>query len=374
MMFLQVEAQLYALLAFALASLFYLLIPGLGAFLIRGRWRRFRSSCFRAAMYPLPDYRFVQASAEGSSGLFRFYGTLGALQGDSLIWLDDGNLTVKADLEGVPVYMVKDSIGGAQSSEVPEPVTMKRVRTMPEGSRMFLAGKMVRRSDGACFISDKETQLLAVLYDGREGELIYHAVKSGRERNEYWNMFTPASLALGSFSLFILFYLLLQDPLLRFPSILSLSGSLVPLAPLLPPATPAFSVYRSLWSRARKLRAERDLLQLPRPQSLIGGGIYRAEPLTDPSQAAEFMPGAIPLALEEGQKQLVLLAVQKEGRFLVSRDPCAPALVMPELGAQLAQRKQKQAVRMELQALGILGFGLLFEIGLLFSLFSALIR
>jgi hypothetical protein len=50
--------------------------------------------------------------------------------------------------------------------------------------------------------------------------------------------------------------------MLRLPALSALTASLLPVAPILPPALIGYSIYRSLWKRGRALRAERDLLRL----------------------------------------------------------------------------------------------------------------
>jgi hypothetical protein len=104
---------------------------------------------------------------------------------------------------------------------------------------------------------------LVVIYDGEDETVLPGSIWSGRQRNEYWNQFTPASLLIGSFALLILSYLTLRSPLLRLPVLFSLTLSSVPVLPLLPPGVILFFLYRYWWRKGRYFRAQRDLVRLP---------------------------------------------------------------------------------------------------------------
>jgi hypothetical protein len=255
-----------------------------------------------SAFYREPDYSLLHSETYGSLGSYRFYGTLRALQGDGTVWLGSSSLSLKADLKGVPIYILPHP---SAEQSVPSEVSWQRIHTLPEGTRIFLAGELFLHRTGAVFRSGDELSLIAIVYEEPDEGLLAHAVSAGRERNEYWNHLTPGALTAGSFSLFIYFYVLLRWPMLRLPALSALTASLLPVAPILPPALIGYSIYRSLWKRGRALRAERDLLRL---------------------------------------KQ------------------------------HMWRHKEREAVRLEIAALLVLGLSTLLELVMLFSLFSAIIR
>ncbi len=249
--------HLFYILLISIAA--YALVPGIGAFMVRSRWRKFRRLLMAASRYREPDYSLVHSGRSGSLGTFRFYGTLRALQGDDTVWLGNGSLSLKADLKGVPVYILPHP---SAEQSVPSEVSWQRIHTLPEGTRIFVAGELFLQKTGAVFRSGDDFSLIAIVYEEPDEEMLHHAISAGRERNEYWNHLTPGALTAGSFSLFIYFYVLLRSPMLRLTALSALTASLLPLAPILPPALIAYSVYRSLWKKARTMRAERDLLKL----------------------------------------------------------------------------------------------------------------
>ena len=82
------------------AALFFVVIPGVGATTVRRAWRQFRASIESASL--LPTLRLgADAQETAASGSYRFFGSLEAIQGDDLMWLTDGRLTVGAHLGGV---------------------------------------------------------------------------------------------------------------------------------------------------------------------------------------------------------------------------------------------------------------------------------
>jgi hypothetical protein len=270
MVILQASAFLHLFVIVLIALCTYGIVPGIGAFFVRRKWRRFREGLLSAASYPVPDYRLLHSGESGRAGCFRFYGTLRALRGENGAWVDNGRVSLRVELERVRVYMISapSSLSHREGSSafddemVPIEVPWRRIKTLPEGTKVFVAGELDRRATGALFLSTQKVPLVVIVYDGPDEHLLSHAVKTGRERNGYWNFLTPGALTTGSFTLFVYFYLLLRAPLLRFPAILALTVSLLPLTLVLPPAVIGYSFYRSLWKRAFLLRTERDLLTL----------------------------------------------------------------------------------------------------------------
>ncbi len=258
-----------------LSGVFYLLIPGLGAFFVRSRWRKFRSGVVAASTYPRITYAGMRTgTTETGDGLFRFLGALEAIQDDDVMWLRNDELSLSADMKGQRVYLLSsapagleeeggDAGGPARPGEAPAVVPWDKVSSLPEGTKVFVAGPLRMDGGRGVFRSRPGADLLVIFYDGDERSIVRRAVWNGRQRNEYWNPFTPAALAGGILAGTIFAYFFLKNPLYRVPGILSVGTALVPVLPLFPPGVVFFFLYRRLWSRARLLRAERDLVRLP---------------------------------------------------------------------------------------------------------------
>jgi hypothetical protein len=255
----------FALILLA-ASVFFLLIPGIGAFLTRARWRRFRRLVQESSRYPFARPEALDASTGegGSLGWYRFFGSLEAIQGNDRIWITDGNLSVAAEMRDAMVHLLPVETAEEESKEPElEVLPWNRIFSLPEGTSILVAGEMRREGGRAVFKPRRETPLLAVIYEGDKRGIMRRAIWGGRQHFEYWNQFTIPSLITGSFSLIVLTYLMLRDPDLRGMALFALTLSLSPITPFLPPGFPLSFVFRSFWRRARLMRAQRDVLRLP---------------------------------------------------------------------------------------------------------------
>jgi hypothetical protein len=270
----------------AVAFFFYCFIPGLGAFFVRSRWRKFRKLLVEALEYPEVAYKDLHSQdARGvSSRRYYFLGVLEAIQEDDVIWLRSDEVALSADMRGQKVFLLpSQTISGTVfhpgavedgsledenesflPDETPQIVAWEKVRSLPEGIQVLLAGTLHISSRTGRFRSGKKDELLVLFYDGDNASLLKRAVWHGRQRNEYWNPFTGVSLGAGILTGMILSYFFLSAPMNRFPAIVSITMSLVPIIPLLPPGLIFFVLYRKLWRRGRFLRALRDILKLPR--------------------------------------------------------------------------------------------------------------
>jgi hypothetical protein len=266
---------LVILLIVSICFLFYIVIPAVGAYFARERWRRFREKLVQVSFYPIIDYSDLNREA-GIPGNFRFFGNLEAIQGENRIWLTSGTTTIAADLQNVSIYLIPSQTPLEQSPQKtsmqfeevipyqePASIKWKRIFSLPEGTKIFIGGSLVIETVGGVFKSTQTEPLLVVIYDGEKKDILKRAIWCGRQKNEYWNQFTLVSLITGFFSLLIFAYILLQSPAMRIPALISLTLSLLPIAIFLPPGLPLFFAYRFLWKKARLLRAERDLLKLP---------------------------------------------------------------------------------------------------------------
>lgn len=265
----------YTVLIPVFSLLFYLAVPGIGAFHVRRRWRRFRRHVVRTSMYPTIRYGdFIHTRDEGFVGYYRFVGSLEAIQGSDTAWIHDGAMSVSAKLSGVPVHVLPASSlsmseeqieqhGGFLGDETPQHMTWNRISTLPEGTRIMLSGTLYSERGHAVFRDTRSVPLMVLLFDGDERTVLRRAIWSGRQKNEYWNQFTLSSLLAGTVALFVLAYYFSRSPMLRPQAILALVAGAAPILPFLPPGIGLFFVYRYVWGLGRVRRAERDVLALP---------------------------------------------------------------------------------------------------------------
>ena len=265
---LQAAIYQHMLIIILIALIFYGLVPLIGAFSVRNKWRRFRSQLMKASLSPSLTYGAVHGSS--LSGVYRIFGSLQAVQDENILWLADGTVSVSVDLAGVPVYILPSVPKGESMvktgnypDESPRRTYWNRIFSLPERTSIFVSGELVHRDGRSQFRNTKNIPLMVIIYDCDDSDFYSHAILSGRQRNEYWNSLTPGSLTIGSFSLFIYFYLLIQMPYMQFTAVTAVTFSLVPVMPFLPPGLGFYYIYRHLWKKARILRAERDLMRLP---------------------------------------------------------------------------------------------------------------
>jgi hypothetical protein len=294
----------YLVLILGIATLFYAAFPAIGAFMVRAQWRTFRRIVTDASRYPTATPSAAGRERAASVGLFRFFGTLEAIQGDDRIWITNGRFSVAADLRGVRVYLIpegeedgrtsgEDAIAesaeargaesararDAESAEARGPETAKargpesggelrsvpwsRIFSLPEGTPVFVGGALFAEEGRAVFRDHGGTPLLVVIHDCPRESIVIKAIGSGRQRNEYMNAFTLPSVAIGALSLILLAFSLLAAPAMRIVALIALTAGLAPISPFLPPGFPLYFAYRSNWKKARLMRAQRDIVRLP---------------------------------------------------------------------------------------------------------------
>ena len=138
-----------------------------------------------------------------------------------------------------------------------------RIFALSEGTTLLIGGALYREEGRSIFKARDGTPLFALIYDCPRPQIMRRAIRGGRHVNEYWNPFTLPSLVTGSFILAVLAWILLGRPDARLAAVAALTAAVGPLAPFLPPAFPLYFLYRRSWRRGRRLRAERDLANLP---------------------------------------------------------------------------------------------------------------
>jgi hypothetical protein len=268
--------------ALAAALLFYLVLPVAGAFFVRSSWRRFRSSLVEAARLPVLGYAAFVSAEEGTR--FRFWGGVEAMEGRDRIWVrSEGpgpGLSVAVDMSRARLFSVtaeKDDRGVTErgrgseyepsgydeSAETVEPLSWRSLPALAEGSSAFVSG-MLRREGGKAFLggSPKENATV-VLYGCSERELLSRCVRQGRQANEYWNMLTPISFALGIACMIGILLSFTRGVFIEDIFLMCAIIAISPLSALLPPGIALYFLYRSAWKRARSLRATRDSVTIP---------------------------------------------------------------------------------------------------------------
>lgn len=388
----------YLLLIAVVAAVSYAAIPGLGAFYVRSRWRRFRRRVIQGSLFPIAGYRDLKSRTNGYLGNFRFFGGLEATQGDDVVWIRSENATVAVELHKVPVYWLP-SFSATQREgreelneetlpdEMPSEISWRRVFSLPEGTAVFIAGALWSDHGRAFFRSTKEMPVTMVIYDGGSETILRRAIWAGRHRNEYLNPFTPGSVTVGSFILLILTYLLLRSPALRLLALISLTVSLFPLTPLLPPGLLLFFAYRRWWKRARFLRAERDMVLLPLRHfpNFTGGESTITSVLPDGGQiVAERWQGEDEALHRLGKGKIRRAArlrpesLSDQGHYLfggasatsetleATRDPMAELVLISGNPLELSRQCSRQARKFELLSTAVLSAGVLANVVLLF--------
>ena len=71
----------YLVLIAGIATLFYAAFPAIGAFLVRSQWRVFRNRVTAVSRYPTASALATGRERTATTGLFRFFGSLEAIQG-----------------------------------------------------------------------------------------------------------------------------------------------------------------------------------------------------------------------------------------------------------------------------------------------------
>jgi hypothetical protein len=412
-------------LVLAIAFLFYAVLPAVGAFFARGRWRRFRATVTRVSHYPTAGPGVIGQNHSEPLGHYRFFGTLEAIQGDDRIWLTNGRFSVAADLRNVRVYLIpemerSDSFSPSTPGAAPNAlgsVPWSRIFSLPEGTPVFVGGAVFSEEGRAVFRDSGRSRLLVVIHDCPRDAVVLHAISGGRQRNEYINPVTLPSVAVGSLSLVLLAFTLLGLPD-RFLSLLALTAGLAPLSPFLPPGFPLYFAYRSAWKKARLLRVQRDVVRLPlrwfppsgtrsrraallpdmepylmvrgkrdpmRPECIVSEGVHLELP-----QGITRVQVTLPAGRRRGSNRLetgsdgvvdpevvAFCAYAEDGDGLKLRrpeDPMADHVLLPGDPEELARDSERAAKVSALVSVTFIGLDVLINLPLVFLLLSLVIR
>ncbi len=253
-------APVYA--AFISALVFYVLIPVIGAFIVRGSWRAFRRSVIASASLASIAESWDALRRDGAA-IALVEGEIEALGQDDELWLRALGATVRMRMEGAAVYLMGGPSypeGQGRAFGSIERMRWKNINAVQPGQKVYAAGR-VRLSDGQLYFDAGDARSLVVLHDGSHEDTVLEAIRNGRHRNEYWNPLTQASLAIGVLVSAGLASTSLNSGAPALLSALIISAAFSPLLPLLPPGLLGFLLYRSYWEKARYCRARRDLAE-----------------------------------------------------------------------------------------------------------------
>lgn len=256
--------------ALALAFLFYLLIPVIGAMLVRKKWRDFRALLFQTM--PLPTltaeavFQNLSRTKPGVSrlGVYCAYGEVDAIGPENVLWLRLSGASCTVLMEDVQVHTLSATqFSGTQEvnpdADSIESLRWKQIPSIPQGTRLLVAGELVQIDGMLRFVDSQERPLLVLLHDGIDDYVLARAVIAGRHRNEYWNPLTQVSLAVGILLMSIVLGGSFGGGSLVFFQALNITLAFSPVLPVLPPGFVLFFLYRRLWALARRYRAERDM-------------------------------------------------------------------------------------------------------------------
>ena len=377
----------FSFVSITIGILFFILIPGFGAVGVRSAWRKFRMQIVAASLYPT-----ISSSVAGTTTkqcYFRFIGLLESIQGEGLLWLSDGQITVGVEVADIRVFL----LSSFSLEEEPQILSWNHIYSLTAGTRVFVAGRFHLRGANRMLKSDSEQPLTVVIFDVDDKLLMRTSIGSGRGRNEYWNQFTSLSLLTGSVILIILAFFASRLSDMRLPVIVSMTVAASPVLPLLPPGIGFFLLYRFLWKRARLLRTERDLFRLPlryfknKIQDKNSNGILpdgehyvmRKESeisICDRSSPAFLSSSIIKTSDLKDANSYVFGTIKDADKFILSspNDPLADLLKVKGNPAEVSQKASLLAARSAIWAALALAAAVSVNFGILFILFALVIK
>ena len=249
------------------AIVFYGILPIVGAFFNRHRWKQFRGRFCELFNAPLLDYRqYRQLESKKSLGdedVFRYIGEIESITDGRTLWVKSEDLTIPVSLEKTNCFLLPTSENeGASSrkSEAPQKIKWNHLSTVTEGTKVFIGGRAQFINGRLSFKQTKQEPLTVIFYNCPDTELKTGIIRSARTGSKYWNNFTLLSLIIGVFILVIIANTFLGRPAYRITVIASLIAIFIPIMPVLPPGFLFTFLYRRLLWNAGKLRIDSELI------------------------------------------------------------------------------------------------------------------
>jgi hypothetical protein len=395
----QIKRMVYFVIALAAVSVFFLIIPAFGAFRVRRKWRLFRSRIIQASYFPRASYEGIRSQDSGVLGNFRMFGTIQALQDDSVLWVANKNLSVTVNLGNVTIYQLPASPFSVDrnsfSDESVQVMESRKIGTLPQGTNVMISGPLFVDNGLGVFQDDNTTPVTILFYEGDEKSILRRTIWGGRQKNEYWNPLTPGSMLVGVISLLALGYIQVRTPALYLQSVFTFALALLPVIPFLPPGILLFYGYTVFWKRARVYRGERDLYLLPlrffpydsssTPEitvKLPDGEKYARQRFNDLQEAVKAVPEGyvhhfpLPGKKEENPKLhgFGVVRNRKDGKLYEPADPMVESLIIPGNPVELSSNCVQLARRQEIFSALAISTALVMNFTIIFFIVYLLIR
>ena len=306
-----------------MVAVWYGVVPVAGIFYGRYKRRQFIRRFTNLGLAPLLDYRryrqLENSTSNGHRGeIFRFSGGIESITDGRTLWVKGEDLTIPVSIEKTKCFLLPKHEGEG-IPEVPQQIRWNRVSTLTEGAKVFIGGRIMMQNNRLNFISTKENPLVVIFYNCAEEELTSQITSAAKTGSEYWNIITPASLAIGALSLIYIAASLLNRPAYRLNLIGALVAVFVPILPMIPPGLLLTVLYRRIIWSAKKITAYREMARLPlryltsgqESASLSTGELYGYKKLNALPQAAKEgeIPFLIPGAKEEKTQEWYFFGV-----------------------------------------------------------------
>ncbi len=263
----------------AVAFVFYICIPVLGAFRVRALWRGARLAFeYLATRQRLSFADVAQAelrrhesgAASEPVGTRAVFGTVQAVEGGDRLWVAAAGQSALVDMAKATLYVLEgrgvsgdDLLGELAAADARLAETSWRsLPSIDSGTRVFAGGRVFAEGGAAVMKAGKADRPFVVFYDGDDRDLLPRVIWSARSRNEYWNALTFTSLAIGISAAVVALSATLLRPSFSVTVLMAACLASLPLMPLVPPGVPLFFAYRNLWRRSRILRAKRDVVKV----------------------------------------------------------------------------------------------------------------
>lgn len=266
-------------LSFALAALFYVLIPLFGALRRERSWAAFRAQVRGLSRLPEASYRDSLAGgpsdaaaggagAEGTAGLpprlARLSGSIEGLEGESLVWLRGPSVSAVVDFSRSSLYTLLPGarrlpLSSAARAESIGRSPWARVRSLSEGTKLLVAGPLSIEGGRLRFAARPGQPLFALSYEGEETGLLDEVLAGARPGKPFLDPFTLGSWAAGIGALSILFLFWGRSAALPTVRFLEYLFALSPLLAFLPPGILFLFPARRRFRRFLSLSIEGEL-------------------------------------------------------------------------------------------------------------------
>jgi hypothetical protein len=407
--------------ALVVASIFYFLLPVLGAFQVRRSWRNFRRLMTQSARSPFLNYGLIREGLNLSGGKntgsgkvlgsYRLFGSIEAMEGKDRLWIRSLKLcgspvSVSIDMRSALLYSLPgdgeefelrrnfqkiESSDYDETAESPERLMWRSLPSLPEKTKVYVFGKVYLGMGKAEFRGNRKDPAIVLIYEGREDSLLSRCVRQGRQANEYWNRLTPLSFLTGAMGMVLILLALARAFALPLVRLLASLTAFLPLMIFLPPGLFFFFLYRAMWKRARSLRASRDMTRLPceafapgQKETILPDGEKYLRvwvPADKPGKVA--LPGDLPSrGLEEWRARDGRIPgftcfgapdPERPGRLVKPKDPLADFTAIPGIPEAFSKRCSSRAHRYTLAAGLSLGLAALTNYLLLFFVLRRLL-